>query len=315
VPDAQTSPSPDETHPEREDATMKSRSRQRVGALIAIAASAGMSPTDTPTDTTVPDSDHPHHHQPVTVPDSNHHHHSVTVHGDDDTTAVTAPGGTYDDEFCNTWIVVEQAFANTTEDPTELAAWYAERGAPLVAEVREHTPETIAEPVNAYMDAAEAFGTTGNFTVLFTDEFSDAAAALYPTFDEGCGIPVVEVSLTDYAFDGIPETLASGPTTFVVHNNSEAGEAHEMVLIRVNDDVDLTAEEVVALPAEELPQNATVVNAAFTPARDTTAGVVVNLTPGRYAYVCFVAAGSVDGTEGTGPPHFTSGMIGQFTVE
>ena len=165
------------------------------------------------------------------------------------------------------------------------------------------------------MDAAEAFGTTGDINVLFTEEFSNAAAAIYPTFQEGCGIPVVEALLTDYAFDGIPATLTSGPTAFVVHNNSEAGEAHEMLLIRVNDGVDLTAEELLALPDEELPQNATLVNAAFTPATDTTAGVVVNLTPGRYVYACFLAEGSVNGAEGSGPPHFMNGMLGEFTVE
>ena len=240
---------------------------------------------------------------------------ATAVPGGDDTTPVTVPGGSYGDEFCNTWIVIEQAFANTPEDPAEMAAWYAENGAPLVAEIREYAPEAIAEPVNAYMDAAEAFGTTGDINVLFTEEFSNAAAAIYPTFEEGCGIPVVEALLTDYAFGGIPATLTSGPTAFVVHNNSAAGEAHEMLLIRVNDDVDLTAEELLALPDEELPQNATLVNAAFTPATDTTAGVVVNLTPGRYVYACFVAEGSVNGAEGSGPPHFMNGMLGEFTVD
>ena len=45
-----------------------------------------------------------------------------------------------------------------------------------------------------------------------------------------------------------------------------------------------------------------------------TAGVIVDLTPGRYVYACPVAQGSVDGEEGTGPPHFTMGMAGEFTV-
>jgi hypothetical protein len=267
---------------------MTSRSGHAVGALIAIAAITGASATVTATDTTVP--------------------------GGDDTTPMTVPGGTYDDEFCNTWIVLEQAFANTPEDPAEMVAWYAENGAPLVAEVRADAPEAIAEPVNAYMDAAEQFGTTGDLSVLFTEQFSGAAAAIYRTFEEGCGFPVVEAVLTDYAFGGIPEALASGPTAFVVHNNSEAGEAHEMLLMRLNDDVDLTVDEFLALPEEEYPQNATLINAAFTPATDTTAGVVVNLTPGRYVYACFVAEGSVNGTEGTGPPHFMKGMFGEFTV-
>ena len=62
---------------------------------------------------------------------------ATAVPGGDDTTPVTVPGGSYGDEFCNTWIVIEQAFANTPEDPAEMAAWYAENGAPLVAEIRE----------------------------------------------------------------------------------------------------------------------------------------------------------------------------------
>ena len=84
-------------------------------------------------------------------------------------------------------------------------------------------------------------------------------------------------------------------------------------------DVDAVARavlsELLALPDEELPHNATFVNAAFAPSTDTTAGVVVNLTPGRYVYACFVAENSVNGAEGSGPPHFMSGMLGEFTVD
>ena len=77
---------------------------------------------------------------------------AMAVPGGDDTTPVTVPGGSYGDEFCNTWIVIEQAFANTPEDPAEMAEWYADNGAPLVAEIREYAPEAIADPVNVYME-------------------------------------------------------------------------------------------------------------------------------------------------------------------
>ena len=36
--------------------------------------------------------------------------------------------------------------------------------------------------------------------------------------------------------------------------------------------------------------------------------------PGNYAAVCFVSVGSVGETEGDGPPHFTQGMVHEFTV-
>jgi hypothetical protein len=269
-------------------AAVSARSRHAVGGVVAAAAFALGSATATATDT---------------VPVGN------------STTPMTVSAGTYGDEFCDTWIAIERAFATPPEGEAEMAAWYAETAAPLVAMVREHAPDAFAEQVNALMDAAEEFGTTGDYSVLFTSEFSDAAAAIYPTFEDGWGFPVVAASLTDYAFGGIPERLAPGPTAFVVHNESEAGEAHEMLLIRVNDGVDLTVDELLALPEEELERDATLVNSAFTPATGTTAGVVVDLTPGRYVYACFVAEGSIDGAEGTGPPHFTMGMFGEFTVD
>jgi hypothetical protein len=268
---------------------MNARSGHVVGAVIAVAAIAAPSATATAPDTTVPG-------------------------GDGTTPPVTAPGGSYDDEFCNTWIVLEQSFASPPEDPAEMAAWYAANAAPLVAEVREHAPEAIAEPVSVYMDAAEQVGTRSDFDVLFTPQFSAAAAAIYPTFDEGCGIPVVEAVATDYAFGGVPDTLAAGPTAFMVHNDSDTGEAHELLLARVNDGVELTLDEILALPEDEIDANVSFVNAAYTPGPDFTAGVIVNVTPGRYVYACGVAQGSVNGADGTGPPHFTMGMAGEFTV-
>jgi hypothetical protein len=267
---------------------MSARSRDAVGALIATVAIVGPAMTRTAAGTTVPDGD--------------------------DTTPVTAAAGTYGDEFCNTWITFEQAVSDAPEEPAEMAAFYAETGAPLIAEIREYAPDAIAEAVNAFTDAAEQVGTTGNFDALFTPQFSDAAAAIYPTFEEGCGIPVVEAWASDYAFGGVPETLAAGPTAFLLHNNSGSGEAHELIVVRLNDGVDMTADDLLALPEEQIFENGTFVNAAYTWAPDTTGGMVANLTSGRYVYACGVAEGSVNGAEGTGPPHFTMGMFGEFTV-
>jgi hypothetical protein len=269
---------------------MSTRSRHTVGAVIAAGTLALASRAVAATATTVPGVE-------------------------EAPPPVTAPGGTYGDEFCNAWIAVEAASMQLPENPDEIPAWYAENWAPLVAEIREYAPEPIADAVNVVGDAAEAFGTTGDFSVLFTPEFSDATAAIYPTFDEGCGLQVVEATLIDYAFDGIPQSLAAGPTAFVVHNDSAAGEAHELIVFRVDDDIDLTAVELLGLPEDEIEQAVTMVNSAYTPGPDTTGGVVVTLTPGRYVYVCVVSEGSVDGAEGTGPPHFTMGMFGEFTVD
>ena len=97
-------------------------------------------------------------------------------------------------------------------------------------------------------------------------------------------------------------------------NDSEEGEAHEMVVMRVNDEVDLTIDELLEFPEDELDQFATFVNEVEAPGPGVASGMVLDLTPGRYLYACYVTMGSVDGAEGTGPPHATEGMGGEFTV-
>lgn len=227
---------------------------------------------------------------------------------------MTAPGGAFDQEFCDAWLEAEQTFASSPEEPAELATWYPETGAPIVAEVREYAPVEIADAVNTYMDGTEESATSGDSTAMFSAEMSDAVTTIYPSLAEGCGITVVSALLTDYDFGGVPETLSAGPTAFVILNDSEEGEAHEMVVMRVNDDVDLTIDELLEYPEEELDQFATFVNEVETTGPDVASGMVVDLTPGRYLYACYVTTGSVDGVEGTGPPHTTEGMGGEFTV-
>jgi hypothetical protein len=230
------------------------------------------------------------------------------------TPVMTAPGGTFDQQFCDTWLEAEQTFASSPEDPAELATWYPETAAPIVAELREYAPAEIADAVNTFMDGTEQFATSGDSMALFSPEMSAAVTTIYPSLAAGCGITVVSALLTDYDFGGVPETLAAGPTAFVVLNDSDKGEAHEMVVMRVNDGVDLTIDELLEYPEEEVDQFATFVNEVEAPAPDVASGMVIDLTPGRYMYACYSTEGSVDGAEGTGPPHATKGMGGEFTV-
>ena len=203
---------------------------------------------------------------------------------------------------------------SSPEDPAELATWYPETAAPIVAELREYAPAEIADAVNTFMDGTEQFATSGDSMALFSPEMSAAVTTIYPSLADGCGITVVSALLTDYDFGGVPETLSTGPTAFVILNDSEEGEAHEMVVMRLNDEVDLTIDELLAYPEDELDQFATFVNEVETPGPDAASGMVIDLTPGRYLYACYVTKGSVDGAEGTGPPHATEGMGGEFTV-
>ena len=145
---------------------------------------------------------------------------------------------------------------------------------------------------------------------------------------------VVEVTLADYEFEGLPDEVPVG-TTLRVTNASEM-ELHELVAMKLPDGEERPIDELLALPEEEqnaiIPQDqepAMVLLAA--PGSDEEIQAVGDGTltePGRYLIACFIptgadpdeylnAAPSPEGgppeVEG-GPPHFTQGMYAELTV-
>lgn len=119
------------------------------------------------------------------------------------------------------------------------------------------------------------------------------------------GAQEVAVTAIDYAFEGVPETLEAGETTFVMQNDGEV--RHELSFGKLLGD--LSIEEVVQLPESQLGQEIERMREGIRPIEAGATGeVTIDLEPGRYGYVCFVA-------EGTGRPHAFEGMVGEFTVE
>ena len=57
-----------------------------------------------------------------------------------------------------------------------------------------------------------------------------------------------------------------------------AGEAHEIGIARINEDVDQPVEEILQLPEEQVMEAVEFVNAVFTPEAGNVSGVVVDLT-------------------------------------
>jgi hypothetical protein len=99
-------------------------------------------------------------------------------------------------------------------------------------------------------------------------------------------------------------------------------EAHEMFVFRFNDDVDLSAAEVVALPEEEAMTKVTPIGGGFA-LPGATGYVVADLSePGRYGMACFIPQGATpdklealeSGAETGGAPHHTLGMAAEFEV-
>lgn len=126
----------------------------------------------------------------------------------------------------------------------------------------------------------------------------------------------VTVTAVDYAFSGIPDEVAAG-TEFSLVN--EGAEAHELVLIRRNDGVTESFEELLALPEEDAMEFAAVIGAVFADPGAESGDTLTAAEPGDYLAVCFVPVGTTSAEasmdmENMGPPHFVEGMLLEFTV-
>ena len=105
--------------------------------------------------------------------------------------------------------------------------------------------------------------------------------------------------------------------------SNEGEEFHEAQVFRIHDDVDLSMEEILALPEGKAETMADRVGGAFAEP-DAGGDTTLTLEPGRYVMVCFLPEGYTpeaaeeaeeSGTEPEGAPHFTLGMASEFTVE
>ncbi len=231
-----------------------------------------------------------------------------------DTTTPTTGGGTAGAAFCDAFVAIDTAMASAPEDPSQMADYVAENITPNVEAIRANLPSEVADEVTVMIDAVETVASTGDFSAFESPEFGAASGVVYPYLEDGCGLPAVKALAVDYSYGGVPEALAAGHTLFLLTNNSEAGEMHEMGLVKLKDGVDVPLEDLLTMPEKQ--SNKLIDHFAggiFAPP-GVTSGTTVDLTPGRWVYACFIPVGSVNGKEGKGKPHFMEGMSGEFTV-
>ncbi len=200
---------------------------------------------------------------------------------------------------------------STGPDPAAIAA--------NVEIVKASAPAEITTPVTVMTDAVEAvLASNGeDFSAMEAPEFAAAQGEVDPFVFENCEFDGrVEVVGADYSFAGIPDTMESGRTALLFTN--EGVEAHEIAIMRRNDGVTESFDELLNLPEEEAMAKVTPIGGSFAPTTGSSALLIGDFAPGDYIALCFVPVGTVvaDGemTEGTGTPHFMHGMQQEFTV-
>ena len=138
----------------------------------------------------------------------------------------------------------------------------------------------------------------------------DAAAPKIDDFNAtSCPWTKVPVTLEDFHFVGLPESLKAGDYTFALNNTG--ADFHLLVIVKKKAGVTESFDELLADPAGESKVE-TVIGGGADPGEQANA--FGHLEPGEYLALCPIPQGSAGTTEGTGPPHFTLGMSQALTV-
>ena len=118
------------------------------------------------------------------------------------------------------------------------------------------------------------------------------------------GVAAVELTLFEYSFEFDSDAITDSNFAFDV--SSIGAEQHELVLIRVPEDLDIQA----AILSTEQPAGIEDVGVAgpWNPGTDSTVVFAAPLGPGRYAMLCFIE-------DANGVPHAVLGMVNEFTIE
>lgn len=241
----------------------------------------------------------------------------------DDTDDSVVPAAT--EAFCQAAIATqgelttgpEVDFETATGDEIAAAmAEYGERLLPTLDELASSVPDEVADDVDALTDVLRESLESG--AEPFNEpEFVEADRNLDTYMIDNCGYDVVAVEAVDYRFENVPDSVAAGTVGFEFRNNGT--EVHEMILFRIADGVDLSVEELLELPEDEVESMVEFRGAAFAASGEEDVAFA-ELEPGRHVILCFIPTGttSMDMLEGEtppeGPPHFTQGMVHEFEV-
>jgi hypothetical protein len=209
-------------------------------------------------------------------------------------------------------------FETATDDEIGAAIGdFAGRLEPLLDDLETHTPPDLKEPVDTITALLRESLETGE-PVFQQPVFFEAEALVDQYVLANCEVGQMSVTGIDYEFQGVPETMTAG--TVALDFTNEGGEVHEMVVFRINDGVTESVGELLDLPDEEVERKIQFVGSAFAEPGSGDVGFV-ELSAGNYAVVCFIPVGAIktealeSGELGESPPHFTVGMVAEFTVE
>jgi hypothetical protein len=203
--------------------------------------------------------------------------------------------------FCDAAVAAEAA--TMSEDPAVIEAAFVAAA------------ETAPADIKPVVDTVIAEASAGN---QGSPEFTTAYDVLTDWAISECGFADVEVSASEYAFTGLPDTLEAGPLVLGLDNTGS--ELHQLMLLRLRDDVTADLAELSGRDEGGIFAVSTPVGGAFAAPGEHGAGMV-DLPPGRYLALCLLPTGAtpenmpmIESGDHDGMAHYTVGMIDDITV-
>ncbi len=234
-------------------------------------------------------------------------------------------------EYCAATLEIETAESNTDfealtpEQQAEESKKFAiETLRPLADRINAAAPEEIKNDLKVADESLAAAERTGDFQAAFRRPDKFAAFKRLHAFDlANCGWERVDVTGTDYRFEGVPASIPAGEISFEFRNNGK--EAHELVVFRRKDGETMTFDQILAIEDQSEAEKHMdfVAGTGGDPGSEEPLYAVTDLESGDYVMVCFIPLGSTPealraAQEASKPiegaPHYTQGMKAEFRV-
>jgi len=140
---------------------------------------------------------------------------------------------------------------------------------------------------------------------------TDASPDLSPG-ENGQAMNSYAIIGTEYAFEDVPSEVPAGSELIFIN---EGQEAHEMLVVRRNDDSTVSFEEVARMDQTSAEAEIQIIGQVVAAPGETAPESIVLTEPGDYALICFfpIAPGEDDDADDL-TQHFKEGMLATFTV-
>jgi hypothetical protein len=173
-------------------------------------------------------------------------------------------------------------------------------------------PEPIKDDVETLLALAHQGASNGDSATFTSEGLQTADRNIDQYMLRTCGYGQISITATDDAYQGIPATIGSGAVGLTLNNRGR--EAHQVLIVRIDDGVTEPFSTLLDLPPDQRMQTAAALGSVeVDPGQVGT--LFLRLAPGRYGVGDFLSQGSTSlDAPGSGDPHYLLGLHGEFTV-